>query len=349
MNELMISNRRVGSSRPTLVVAEIGVNHDGSMERALELVEHAARAGADAVKLQIFKAETLLHQSGAFASYQRQRTTESTPTDMLRRYELSPEHLHRIIYAIRSRNLLPLATPFSPADVALIEQLDLPAIKISSPDVVNLPLLQRGARTMRPLLLSTGAATMEEVAATYATLGGWGVPFAFLHCISSYPTPDESASLCWIRELIRHFDVPVGFSDHTTHELAGALAVAAGACIVEKHLTYDRNAAGPDHSSSADPEGFARYVKAIRQADALKGDPPKRVLDIEQDVRRVSRQSLVTTRALAAGETIREEDLIVQRPGTGIPAGAMAQVAGRTAARAVAAGTMLQWEMIERG
>ncbi len=346
--QLRLAERIIADGRPALIVAEIGVNHDGRLSRAMELVDAAAESGADAVKLQIFRAETLLHASGAFAGYQRRRCADATPADMLRRYELTPEHLHRIIYAIRARGLLPLATPFSPADVALIERLDLPAVKIASPDLVNLPLLGRAARTGLPLLLSTGAATMEEVAATYATLVGWGVAFALLHCVSSYPTPDEQANLAWIGELRRRFDVPIGYSDHTTHEAAGALAVAAGACIVEKHLTYDRNAAGPDHASSADPEQFARYVKAIRQAERLKGAGPKRVLDIERDVRLVGRQSLVTARALAAGEVIREEDLTVQRPGTGISAAALAQVVGRSAVRDLPARTLLQWEMLSR-
>jgi N-acetylneuraminate synthase/N,N'-diacetyllegionaminate synthase len=330
----------------TLVVAEIGVNHDGSLSRALELVDHAAACGADAVKLQIFRAKTLMHPSAAFAAYQKDRCADADPAAMLRRYELSADDIRRVVHAIRDRHLLPLATPFSLTDIDAMAELNLPAIKIASPDLVNWPLLKRAAALGKPLLISTGAATMKEVATTVDWLRAWQVPFALLHCVSSYPTPIEQANLCWIAELSRQFAVPVGFSDHTPAEMTGALAVAAGAAIVEKHLTYDRNAAGPDHAASADPQQFTRYVSAIRLAEQLRGSSGKRVLPVEEDVRRVSRQSLVLVRAVDAGQVLTETDLITQRPGTGIPAAALPQVVGRHSYRALPAGTMLQWSML---
>jgi sialic acid synthase SpsE len=334
------------AGRRTLVIAEIGVNHDGSVDRALELVEHAARNGADAVKLQIFRAASLMHASSAFAAYQKDRCDDPSPADMLRRYELPPDDLHRIVSAIRALNLIPLATPFSLSDIDTLAALDLPAIKIASPDLVNLPLLQRAAALARPMLLSTGAATMDEVGQTVTWLRDWEVPFALLHCISSYPTPPDQTHLSWIAELSSHFHVPVGFSDHTTEELTGALAVAAGATIIEKHLTYDRNAPGPDHAASADPEQFSRYVQAIRQAERLCGPAGKRVLPIEEDVRRVSRQSLVLCRDVPANQPLKESDLMTQRPGTGIPAAMLPQVVGRALGQARPNGTMLQWDML---
>ncbi len=179
---------------------------------------------------------------------------------------------------------------------------------------------------------------------------GWlrrgGVPFALLHCVSSYPVSDADAHLCWIGELAGRFGVPVGYSDHTTDCLAGALAVAAGATVVEKHLTYDRAAAGPDHSASADPGQFARYVKLIRRAEGLRGAPGKRVLAGEQDVRRVSRQSLVAARDLRPGQVIADGDLTVQRPGTGIPAADVARAVGRRTAGVIKRGTLLSWDML---
>jgi N-acetylneuraminate synthase/N,N'-diacetyllegionaminate synthase len=330
----------------TLVIAEIGVNHDGSLSRALELVDHAAACGADAVKLQIFHARTLMHASAAFATYQKERCPDADPAAMLRRYELSADDIHRVVDSIRQHHLLPLATPFSLADVDAIDQLNLPAIKIASPDLVNLPLLKRAASGNKPLLVSTGAATLEEIATTVNWLRAWRTPLALLHCVSSYPTPAEQANLCWISELSRQFAVPVGFSDHTTVELAGALAVAAGATLVEKHLTYDRTAAGPDHAASADPRQFARYVSAIRLTEQLRGAAGKRVLPVEEDVRRVSRQSLVLVANVDAGRPLAETDLTTQRPGTGIPAAALAQVIGRCSRHSLPAGTMLQWDML---
>ena len=344
---LWIDGRPIGAGRPTFVIAELGVNHDGDPRRAVELVSSAAACGADAVKLQLFRADRLLHPSASLAAYQRERTDASSPVEILRQYELSDEAAAEVVVAARELNVVPLATPFSPEDVDLIEGLSLPAVKIASPDLVNRPLLARVARLGRPVLLSTGAATMEEVQRSVRWLSTWGVSFALLHCVSSYPTPPEMANLGWIAELAARFHVPVGYSDHTTLTAAGALAVASGATVIEKHVTYDRSAAGPDHAASADPQQFGRYVKLIREADRARGRPRKCVLDCEREVRTVSRQSLVLRRALRPGESIGADDLTAQRPGKGISAAMAEDVVGRRALRPLAAGTMLQWDMLD--
>ena len=342
-----IAGRPVGAECPTLVIAEIGVNHDGSAERALELVEIAARCGADAVKLQVFRAARLMHPTAGFATYQREHCEDAHPIDMLRRFELSDEDLGRVVAAIRKRNLLAIATPFSPPDVDTLAGLAVDAVKIASPDVVNRPLLSRAARLNKPMLLSTGAATMGEVEGTAAWLSERRASFALLHCISSYPAADDDAHLCWVRELSSRFACPIGYSDHTTADLTGALAVAAGACVIERHLTYDRAAAGPDHAASSDAGQFARYVSLVRHAERLRGRGPKRVLDCEQDVRTVSRQSLVAARDLRRGQLLREDDLTVQRPGTGISCSMLDAALARRARVHIPAGTILQWGMLE--
>ncbi|MGD0769601.1 MAG: N-acetylneuraminate synthase family protein [Tepidisphaeraceae bacterium] len=346
MNQIQTSAPTFLPAGKTMVIAEIGVNHDGSVDRALELVRVAADCGVDAVKVQVFSADRLLHASSALAEYQKRSLLDESPIDMLRRYEMDEGELGRIVGEIRRLNLLPLATPFSPEDVDAIEGLDLPAIKIASPDVVNWPLLHRAARTGVPMLVSTGAANLNEISSSVAWLRGWGVRFALLHCISSYPTPAESANLCWIAELAERFGVPVGFSDHTTEVVAGALAVAAGAVILEKHLTYDCGAAGPDHAASLDPDDFADYVQLVRLAGRMRGTGGKRVLDIEREVRTVSRQSLVAARDLPAGHRIAEQDLKVQRPGTGIPASALPSIVGQRTSHAIKAGEMLSWGIL---
>ena len=347
MANLKIDGRELGVGRPTFVIAEIGVNHDGSVSRALELVEHARAAGADAVKLQVFRARQLMHASSAFAGYQVERCAEATPAEMLERYELSAGEVREVVAAIRGAGMAPVATPFSLEDVELVRELDLPAVKIASPDLVNRPLLARVARLGRPMLVSTGASTVEEIETTVGWLRDWGAAFALLHCVSSYPTPEGEANLCWITELAERFGVAVGHSDHTTEVMAGPLAVAAGATTIEKHLTYDRGAQGPDHSASFDPAQFKQYVEMIRRAERMRGTPGRRVLAVEEDVRRVSRQSLVLRRAMKAGERVREEDLTVQRPGTGIPAAEVGKVVGMRVTRAVGAGEMLSWEHLK--
>jgi N,N'-diacetyllegionaminate synthase len=345
-NGIKIDSREIGAGQPVFVIAEIGVNHDGSLRLAKELVELAAACGVDAVKLQIFTAANLMHASSQFAEYQQTRVTDADPSAMLRRYELAPADIAELVTLIRKRGLLPIATPFSPADVEIISGLKLPAVKIASPDLVNRPLLSAVSKLGVPIIASTGAATIKEVATTTTWFNGWKQSFALLHCVSSYPTPLADTNLCWIGELAARFNVPIGFSDHTTDEIAGALAVASGATIIEKHFTYDRRAAGPDHSASADPEQFAQYVKLIRRAELMRGTPGKRVLPIEQDVRRVSRQSLVVARDLCAGEVLNESDLTVQRPGLGIPAAEVQSAVGRKVLRPIGRGDLLQWDML---
>lgn len=348
MNEIKIESRQVARGRPTLLVAEIGVNHDGSVTKALELVRIASNCGADAVKLQVFRTTSLLHPSSALAAYQKERMPlAESPVDLLRRYELSGEDTGRVVKSIRDLKMIPIATPFSPADLDLVERLRLPAVKIASPDLVNRPLLSAASKLNKPLLISTGAATMDEVRTTTTWLRDWTTEYALLHCVSAYPTPAAQANLCWIEELSRQFDVPIGFSDHTTEVMAGALASAAGALILEKHLTYDRDARGPDHAASVDPQQFGRYVKLVREADVMRGAPGKTVLPIEQDVRLVARQSLVLRRSLKEGDVLREEDLTVQRPGTGLPAAKITEAIGRRAARPIQAGSLLQWDMLD--
>lgn len=344
---MKIGHRFIDVTEAVFVIAEIGVNHDGSVDRAIELVHLARQCGADAVKLQVFRAEQLMHGSSKFAEYQKQAVDDADPTAMLRRYELSDKDLKRVTLAIEAAGMMPIATPFSPNDVFTCDKLNMAAIKIASPDIVNRPLLQKVAKTGRPMIVSTGAANPDEIQMACDWLRQWGASFSLLHCVSSYPTPADSTNLCWIGELSRQFGVPVGYSDHATEILSGALAVAAGACIVERHLTYDRKAAGPDHAASSDPGQFSHYVKLVRQAEKMRGLPGKRVLAIEQDVRHVSRQSLVCQRDLAAGQVVNEADLTVQRPGTGIPAAMIESAVGKKMTRPVKAGAMLSWDMLD--
>lgn len=338
---MRIGEHIIGRGRPTLVIAEIGVNHDGDVNRALKLVAAAAEAGADAVKLQLFRADRLAGDA-PLAAYQ---IGTGGQRDLLRTLELSQDEVERVVDAIRSVGLLPIATPFSPEDVDDVRRLGLPAVKVASPDCVNTLLLRACAGLDVPMLVSTGAATMSEVANLVAEFGA--SELALLHCVSSYPTPDNAAQLCWMHDLATLCE-RVGYSDHTQNALTGALAVAAGACVIEKHLTYDRSAAGPDHAASFAPRQFADYVKRIRTAEQLIGAGAKMVQACEQDVRRVSRQSLALRHGIASGRVIGEADLTTRRPGDGIPPSAWATVVGRRAARDLPAGTLLAPDLLAK-
>lgn len=353
--------------RRPYIVAEIGVNHDGSVGRALELVDAAASAGADAVKLQFFRTDLLLSGAAKLASYQR-AAGEADPAAMLRRLELSIDELARVADRARSRGLDPIVTVFSVALVADAERVDWAVYKTASPDIVHKPLLDALAATGRPMIVSTGAATMEEVRRAV----GWLAPardrLALLQCVSAYPTPIEHAALGGVVALREEFGVPIGYSDHTREVETGARATDAGAEILEKHLTHSRSAAGPDHAASLEPAQFAIYAQRARQAalapagvsrtepggaGVSRTEPSgtgvspvrsehafeKAVQPIERDVRLRSRQSLVAARALAAGDRIARADLTVKRPGDGIGPWRLEETIGRVAARAIHADT----------
>lgn len=360
-----IAGREIGGNQGPYVIAEIGVNHDGSIERALELVEAAAWAGADAVKVQHFRADLLLSHAAALAGYQR-AAGETDPAAMLRRLELPARALSAVAGRARELGLHAIATVFSLELVGESEAVGWDSFKAASPDLVNRPLLEAMAMTGRPLILSTGAADLEEV----RTALGWlahaasGHRLAVLQCVSSYPTPMDRAALGGIAAIRALFPGPVGYSDHTESTETGALAVALGASILEKHLTHDRSAPGPDHAASLEPTGFMRYVQRARWAagpgreEALAslrpygayadsvGPAEKRASAIERDVRTLSRQSVVTTRNLRPGDIIGRADVTTKRPGTGIAPQHLDRVIGSQVQAPVDADRPLTWETL---
>lgn len=326
------------------IVAEIGVNHDGEVGRALELVAAAAEAGADAIKLQHFRPERLLSSQAGLAAYQQR--SEQDAASMLGRLTLSLDALATVRDESRRRDLAVAATPFSLEDVAELGEVGLDAVKIASPDVVNLPLLEAAAGLGVPMLVSTGAASLDEVAPAAVVLHRHPAATALLQCVSSYPTPDEEAALSGIGVLSSEYRLPVGYSDHTTSTHTGAMAVAAGACVLEKHLTYDRHAAGPDHAASLDPQGFAEYVMETRWAQAVMGPRTKRVQEREAEVRRLCRQSLYAARPLKRGQTLRREDVSLRRPAVGLPAAELERVVGCALEIDLAAGSPITPEAL---
>lgn len=338
---MRIGNRDIGPSDPPYIIAEIGVNHDGDARRALDLVDAAAAAGADAVKLQLFEADRLMSAASRLAAYQR-AAGEQDPVEMLRRLELSVEQMAPIVQRAQAKGLHAIVSVFSLELVAGTETLPWDAYKTASPDIINKPLLTALAETGRPLIVSTGAADIAEIAVAADWLRTHIDRLALLHCVSAYPTPPQWAAIPAMQCLRSVFPGPVGYSDHTTDVDTGALAVLEGACILEKHLTYDRAAKGPDHAASLSPAQFAQYVSLARRAaegehDADPDDPRlairhKHVLDVERDVRAVSRQSVTAARTIRAGQRITRFDLTLKRPGSGLPPRMLHQIIGQVAA-----------------
>lgn len=335
-----------GLSR-TLVIAEAGVNHNGSLQRALDLVDAAAAAGADIVKFQTFRAGRLASRSAPKADYQKRETgAAESQLDMLRTLELDEAAHRTLITRCAEKGIEFLSTPFDHESLNLLTgTFDLPRLKLGSGDLTNAPLLLAIARSARSLILSTGMATLSEVEEALGVLAFGYAPLpdatpsiaafrlayesdagqqalrnkvALLHCTTEYPTPAGDVNLRAMDTLRQAFGLEVGYSDHTQGTAISLAAVARGATIIEKHFTLDRNLPGPDHKSSLEPEELAAMVVDIGRVETALGDGIKRSAESERPNRTVARKSLVAARPIQAGERFSTENIEIKRPGGGI-------------------------------
>ena len=339
----VVGDRTVEPGR-TLVIAEAGVNHDGDVEVARRLIDAAADAGADAVKFQTFLPEALAAPAAPTAAYQRDHDGGDDQQAMLERLALPAAAWADLQAHARERGVVFLSTPFDDASADLLDALDVPAVKVGSGELTNLPFLARLAGLGRPLIVSTGMATMVEVAAAVAAIGSAGGAgrLALLHCVSTYPAAAADANLDAIRQLRESFGLHAGWSDHTPGIELPIAAVALGAVIVEKHLTLDRTRRGPDHAMSLEPDAFASMVAGIRAIEVALGGHDKAPADGELEIAAVARRSLHWARDLPAGTEIAATDLLALRPGSGISPAGTAAFIGRRTAHDVRAGAMVQ-------
>lgn len=345
---LKVSERWVGEGSPCFIIAEAGVNHNGSVDMALRLVEAAANAGADAVKFQTFRADSLVTPDAPKAEYQKRHTGhEESQRAMLTRLELDDSAWARIAAAAAERQILFLSTPFDEDSADSLAALDVPAFKISSGDLTNGRLLAHIAGLRRPVILSTGMASLGEVEAAIEILKSAGASeIALLHCVSSYPADPQDVNLRAMDTMAHAFGLPCGYSDHTVGVEVPWAAVARGAVIIEKHITLDKAMPGPDHAASADPAEFAILVRGIRTIEGALGDGRKQPAASELDVARASRRSIVARRRLTRGLVLTEEDLEFRRPGTGLPPSLLPHVIGRSVSRNIDAGELLTLDVL---
>lgn len=339
----------VGNDRPVFVIAEAGVNHNGDIELAKKLIDVACAAGADAVKFQTFRADAIATIDAPKASYQLATTSsDQSQFEMLRQLELSPDAHHVLKDHCSARNLTFLSTPFDHEAADFLETLGVPAFKISSGDLTNTPLLQHVARKMKPLILSTGMATLQEVNDALAAIKETGNDkVVLLHCVTQYPAPPNEVNLRAMETMRRAFDVPVGFSDHTEGIEVSLAAVALGAVVIEKHFTLDRNLPGPDHRASLEPGQLHALISGIRSIEAALGDGVKQPSPAEIKTASVARRSIVAARTLQAGAILTEENLVLKRPGTGLPPSMLKSIMGKRVREEIPAGTLIKIEMVE--
>lgn len=332
----------LGRSR-CYVIAEVGVNHNGSLDLARSLVEVAVAAGADAVKFQTFAADDLVTIEAPKADYQAHNTGDGgSQYDMLRALELGENDFAALKKRCDESGIDFLSTPFGPAQADLLERVGVSAFKVSSGDLTYHQFLAHLARKGRPIILSTGMATLTEVGEALAALDDAGpVPVSLLHCVSDYPADPATVNLAAMTTMEVAFGRPVGWSDHTIGSAVSFAAVARGASIIEKHITLDTTMDGPDHAASMEPDAFRAFVAGIRAIESAIGDGIKRPVESELRTAAVARRSIVTCRSIRQGERIGPDDVAVKRPGTGLSPALLPLVVGSRVSRDVPAHTPL--------
>lgn len=342
MKELRIGSEhcgyvRIGRDQPCAVMAEVGINHDGSVERALELVALAADSGADLVKFQYIDPAAMVHRSKMPGLY-----------ELYGRYVLGPAEMARVARACEARRAPLVVTVFDLAGAARMVEAGAQAFKVASCDLTHLPLLEGLGQFGLPVILSTGLAELEEVTLALRALRRGGVKDpVLLHCVSAYPAPMDQLNLTAIQTLSRKFRRPAGFSDHSPGTLAPALAVALGAMLIEKHFSHDPAADGPDHALSLGPDSFREMVTAIRLAESARGDGRKVPAPVERKEREVGRRGFYTTREVQAGERVRLDELAALKPWTPINPMHARQLRQARYTRDLPAGAPLDREAVE--
>jgi len=317
----------------TLIIAEAGVNHNGSLELAKQLIDAAAEAGADYVKFQTFRTENLVSKQARKAEYQSRytRDTDDSQFNMLKKLELTPEQHVELIGYCRHKGIRFFSTAFDLESIDFLQELKLGIWKIPSGEITNFPYLRKIARQQEEVILSTGMCTMQHISEAIAVLETYGVrreQITVLHCNTEYPTPMCDVNLRAMQTIGRQLGIRVGYSDHTVGIEIPVAAVALGATVIEKHFTLSRSLKGPDHKASLEPKELKAMVRAIRNVEAALGDGEKKVSVSEARNIAVARKSIV-----ARGEMLTEDNLAVKRPGTGISPMEWEQVVGQVAVR----------------
>ena len=335
--------------KQVLIIAEIGVNHNGDVELAKRMIDAAKEAGADAVKFQSFTADSLVSPDTPKVQYQLNTTSDcETQFEMLRNLELGKtEHYELADYCHRS-DIEFLSTPYDIQSAKLLASLNVRFFKTASADLVDLPLQRYIASTGVPTIVATGMATLgeiEEVTRIYEEANN--PHLILLHCVSNYPCSDMSLNLRAMQTMTRAFSLPIGFSDHSEGYLAAVASVALGGRVIEKHFTLDKSLPGPDHKASSNPDEFYDLVRSVRRVEVMLGRGHKSCQPEERQMAKLARKSLVLRRSLHAGQRLTHSDLELKRPGMGISASFLPEILDKVVRRDLSAGYRLKWADLE--
>ncbi|MCM8761204.1 MAG: N-acetylneuraminate synthase [Candidatus Omnitrophica bacterium] len=337
------------------IVAEIGVNHNGSVRTAKTLIDVARDAGCDAVKFQSFRADSLATRSASKARYQKKNLPESgTQLAMLKRLELSWHDQKELYLYCRRRGIIFMSSPFDESSADFLDSLGMKIFKVPSGEITNEPLVRHIARKGKPIILSTGMSYLSEVGEAVGWIRGErrrnnaGDDLVLLHCVSSYPTRMGDVNLLAMKTMASEFGLPIGLSDHTLGIEVPIAAVAMGACVIEKHITLSRFMKGPDHRASIEPDELKKMVMAIRNIERAMGDGVKRPVRSELDTRLTMRRSLVAARDIKVGEMINGRDICAKRAGNGMGIERLREIVGVRAVKNIQKDGLLKPEYFEK-
>lgn len=347
--EVNIGNKMIGKHSSVFIIAEAGVNHNGDLGMARELVKKAAECGADCIKFQTFKAERVVTQKAPKAKYQLGTTDEGeSQLEMLKKIELLPKN-HVVLKAYAEKlGLIFLSTPYNFEDIDLLESIGVEAYKIASGQIVELAFLRKVAKKKKPIFLSTGMATLAEIDNALEVIKREGNDeVILLQCTTNYPSKIEDANLKTMLTLKLAFNAVVGYSDHVIGEEAAIAAIALGAKVIEKHFTLDKNLPGPDHSSSLTPDELKSLVLKVRRTESALGKSQKEPTFTEKENAVGMRRSLVASRDISMGQVIQQKDIAFKRPATGLKPQFYDTIIGKKAAKNIAFDELLQMDMIE--
>lgn len=336
-----VAKHPIGKGHPVYIIAEIGGNFT-DLDAGRKLVDLALKAGADAVKLQHYRADTITSKQ---AMFEMENTGLVPQHTLFRKYELSEELTRQMVDYCRQKKITVFTTPSHRTDIEALRKFDFPAWKIGSDDATNIPFLKFVAKEMKPIILSTGMCTLDEVKRSVEAVRGEGNDqLILLHCVTNYPTHPESVNLRAMQTMQARFDLPVGYSDHTLDTDACYAAAVLGAAVLEFHFTHDRKAEGPDHMLSKNYSETAELVRKVRLLPTLLGDGVKHPAKSEATSLRNNRKSIVVARDIRVGEAITEQNIDIKRPGYGIPCDRYYEILGRVARRELKADDVLSWD-----
>lgn len=344
ISKFSVGNFQIGIGESPFVIAEVGINHNGEIAKALEMIRVAKEAGADCVKFQTFRADEFVGDRNQTFTYQSQgKPVTESMYEMFKRYELKKEDWKRIKEECAANKIMFLSTPQNRSDLNLLLEVGVQAVKVGSDDFTNLPLLKDYASSGLPLFVSCGMSDMAEVYQALQTVGAFqNYPTVLLLCTSQYPTPPEDVNLLKLRTLAAAFPgLPLGFSDHTQGPLASSLAVAMGACVFEKHFTLDRNLPGPDHWFSENPDSLKAWVTGIRTAHKMLGEALVKPTKKEEAMRVLARRSVVALQDIPEGEALTPNNVGLRRPGNGLAPLHLPEVLGGKSLRAFKKGDLI--------